>query len=213
MGYVVAYEVLLDGEFLMSSVITASEIALAELGLAAWGDAPCRVLVGGLGLGYTAQAALRGANVQQVDVVELLDEVLEWHRTALVPLGAMLTAEPRVRLIQGDFFAWASGESDGTAAPRYDVVLLDIDHSSEFLLASSSESFYSVPRLRKFAERLDDRGVFAFWSSDYEEHAFAENLRAVFPSVEVHEVRFFSPAIDSDEINTVIVARKQRPEA
>lgn len=209
MGYALAYEVLLDDEFLMSSVVNASEVALARLGLAGWGDEPCRVLVGGLGLGCTADAALSATQVRALDVLELLAPVLAWHTTALVPMGARLTGDPRCRLLHGDFFEWARGGAS-PAAPDYDVVLLDIDHSSEFLLQPAHASLYSVEGLRSVAARLTARGVFAFWSSDHAESGLASHLEQVFPAVEVHEVEFPNPALAEPEVNSIVVARKHR---
>ena len=209
LDYATVFEVLLDGEFLMSSAVNQSERALAHLGLAAWGDAPCRVLVGGLGLGYTVQAALESAAPLSVDVLELLDSVLEWHARGLVPLGDALTHEPRVRLLQGDFFAWAAG-AESPASARYDVVLVDIDHSSEFLLQSAHASLYSEDGLRALSGRLAPGGVFAYWSSDPGEPELARMLRAVFPRVEVHEVSFPNPAMDRDEVNSIVVAHREQ---
>src|SRR5207244_4863302 len=78
------FEIKLGDDHLMSSLFTASEIALARLGLAN----PCRpdldVVVGGLGLGYTAQAVLEHATVKSLIVVEALDAVIDWHQTALL---------------------------------------------------------------------------------------------------------------------------------
>lgn len=201
-------EILLDGEMLMSSVVNVSEIALAQIGLDAWGHAPCRVLVGGLGLGYTAHAALQEPSVRAVDVIELLDPVLEWHAKGQVPLGAALRDDPRVRLLQGDFFAWARGEAPAgsLAASRYDVILLDIDHSSEFLLHPAHASLYSEVGLRQIASRLGDRGVFAYWSSECDERHLADTLRRVFPVVEEHTVEFYNPRRVDYERNTIVVA-------
>lgn len=203
------YEIMLDGEMLMSSVVNFSEIALAKLGLESWGPAPCRVLVGGLGLGYTAHAALQQPAVQSVDVIELLEPVLEWHHTGQVPLGFELSSHPKVRLLQGDFFAWARGEEPpgSKAAARYDVILLDIDHSSEFLLQPTHESLYSVDGIRALARRLGPGGTFAYWSSDVNEKGLAELLRRVFPVVEEHVVEFYNHGRLEYDLNTVVTAR------
>ena len=67
------------------------------------------VAVGGLGLGYTAQTVLADDRVQELLVVELLEPVIRWHRQGLVPVGPTLTADPRCRLVEGDFFAMSDG--------------------------------------------------------------------------------------------------------
>jgi hypothetical protein len=99
------YEIKLDDEFLMSSLFTASEEALAHLGLAALEGERLDVLVGGLGLGYTARAVLEHEKVAALAVVEMLEPVIQWHRKGLLPLGPQLMADPRCRFVQGDFFA------------------------------------------------------------------------------------------------------------
>ena len=63
------------------------------------------MVVGGLGLGYTARAALENAAVRSLIVVDALAEVIEWHEQGLLPLGKELTGDPRCRLVHGDFFA------------------------------------------------------------------------------------------------------------
>ena len=98
------YEVKLDDEFLMSSLFTVAERELARLGLAAVPGADLDVLVGGLGLGYTAVTALLDDRVRSLTVVEALGEVIDWHRRDLLPESAALTSDPRTTLVEGDFF-------------------------------------------------------------------------------------------------------------
>src|SRR3984893_5857485 len=127
------YEIKLGDEFLMSSAFTTAEIELGRLGLAACFD----VGVGGLGLGYTAQAVLENPGVRSLVVVDALAEVIEWHQQGLLPLGKQLTGDPRCRLVNGDFFAMShSTEGFDPDAPRrrFDAVLVDIDHSPRNLL-------------------------------------------------------------------------------
>src|SRR5882672_3476807 len=99
------YEIKLGDEFLMSSLFTVAEIALARLGLGALERTNLDVVVGGLGLGYTAQAVLEDSRVRSLVVVDALAEVIEWHERGLLPLGKQLTADLRCRLVHGDFFA------------------------------------------------------------------------------------------------------------
>ena len=120
------YEVQLNDEFLMSSLFTVSEIELAHLGVAAHGGADLEVLVGGLGLGYTARAALADDRVREVTVVEAIAPVLDWHRRDLLPDTVGLAADPHCHLVHDDFFALV-GQQRSTAT--YDVVLLDVDHT------------------------------------------------------------------------------------
>jgi hypothetical protein len=105
------FEIKLGDEFLMSSLFTASEIALARLGLAELSEHGLDVVVGGLGLGYTAKAVLEHQKVASLLVVEALEAVIEWHAEGLVPLGPELTGDLRCRFVQGDFFALAASEA------------------------------------------------------------------------------------------------------
>jgi spermidine synthase len=118
LGDTEVYEVKLGDAFLMSSLFTTGEIALAELGLAELATAPLDVVVGGLGLGYTAGAALDHPTVRSVLVIEALAEVIDWHQRGLVPLGAKLTADQRCRLINGDFFALANSPGQNLSTPE-----------------------------------------------------------------------------------------------
>jgi len=205
------YEVILGDAFLMSSLFTVVETALAELGLAALGPRQkLDVVVGGLGLGYTAKAALNNADVQHLIVIDTLEEVIGWHRANLVPLGKTLCDDPRCRFVHGDFFAMAadssSGFDPGDPARRFDAVLLDIDHTPSKLLDVSHSDFYTVEGLKKLAGHLKPGGVFAMWSDDPPEEKFIELLSGVFETAQSHVVDFFNPLQERDSKSTVYVA-------
>ena len=134
------YEVKLGDEFLMSSLFTVAEVELARLGLAQAVDADLDVVVGGLGLGYTAQTALDDPRIRSLVVVEALGEVIGWHQRALLPDTAELVSDPRVRLQRGDFFAMADsdvGFDPEAPGRRFHAVLLDIDHTPRHVLHPS----------------------------------------------------------------------------
>ncbi len=205
----VVYEVRLAGEFLMSSRVNRSEIALADLALAELGDRSCDVLVGGLGLGYTARAALAFPNVRSVTVVELLAPVVDWHRKGLVPLGAQLCADPRCRLLQADFFDLIGPpEGDAPRAGIYDAVLVDIDHSTEDLLQPAHSRFYTARGVAALGEHLRPGGIFSFWSADPPREAFMIDLRAAFSSVRIEEVTFRNPHMGTEDTNFVLLATR-----
>jgi len=205
-------EVKLGDEFLMSSRFTAGEIALAELGLAALRAPRPDVVVGGLGLGYTAAAVLAQDRVRSLLVIELLEPVIDWHRRGLVPLGATLCSDPRCRLRQGDFFALARAPQGGLdaedAARRFDAVLLDIDHSPRHVLDPQRGAFYGLEGLESIARQLRPGGVFALWSNESPDAAFQGALDAAFEGAEAKVVRFENPYTGGDSANTVYVARK-----
>jgi spermidine synthase len=205
------YEVKLGDDFLMSSLFTAGEIALAELGLADPASRPLDVVVGGLGLGYTARAVLDHPGVRSLLVVEALPEVIEWHRRGLVPLGAGLTSDPRCAFLHGDFFAQVNSSGIDPADPgrRFDAILVDIDHSPRAVLHPRHGTFYARDGLLRLAAHLQPHGTFALWSNDPPDEAFRTELAAVFARVEVHVVTFHNPLQNRDAANTVYVARRR----
>ena len=206
------FEVKLGDAFLMSSLFHEVEVALADLGLAALDAAELDVVVGGLGLGYTAVAALKHPAVRSLLVVDALDAVIEWHERGLVPLGPVLTGDPRCRFIHGDFFALAAapeqGFDDEKAGRKFHAVLLDIDHSPKNLLHPRNAAFYETAGLRRLAAQLHPAGVFALWSDDPPDEIFLSALREVFVAAQAHVVSFFNPLLERDSASTVYVARK-----
>ena len=204
------FEIKLGDEFLMSSLFTASEIALARLGLAALADKGHDIAVGGLGLGYTAQAVLEHETVRSLIVVEMLDAVIDWHRTGLLPLGPALVADERCRLVQGDFFAMAgsaAGFDPESPRRRFDAILVDIDHSPDAFLDGRSSDFYQPEGLRALAAHIKPGGVFGLWSNDKPDHAFTDRLSGIFAEARAEPVTFHNPLQDRPFTQTVYLAR------
>ena len=197
-------EVILGDEHLMSSLFTVGEIELAVRGLAATRGEGLRVLVGGLGLGYTARAALAHPRVASVEVVDALEPVIEWHRAGLVPIGDSLGTEPRCRLSHGDFFGWF--DAPRSEGERYDVVLLDIDHSPRNLLHPDHARFYSREGLARVRAGLAADGVFALWSDEGPDDGFLAVLDAVFPGARAEVVAFDNPLTGGRSTCTIYVA-------
>lgn len=205
------YEIKLGDEFLMSSQFTAAEIELARLGLAALGRGDLDVVVGGLGLGYTARAVLENADVRSLIVVDALAEVIEWHQQGLLPLGQELSADPRCRLLNGDFFALSASTAGFDAdAPgrRFDAILVDIDHSPQNLLHPRHAALYTPDGIARLAGHLHPGGVFALWSNDPPDQAFERVLAGVFATSASHVVTFDNLRGSHDASNTVYVAVK-----
>ena len=204
------FEIKLGDAFLMSSQFTAAEIALARLGLAGLARAGLDVVVGGLGLGYTAQAVLEHPAVRSLIVVDALAEVIEWHEQGLLPLGKQLTADPRCRFVHGDFFAMSHGEGFDPQMPgrRFDAVLVDIDHSPRNLLHPRHAALYQPEGIAKLAGHLHPGGVFALWSNDPPEDAFNSVLAGAFVSATAHIVTFDNAQMDGAASNTVYVGVK-----
>lgn len=207
------YEIKLDDDFLMSSMFTEGEVALARLALAAVPDtgSPLDVAVGGLGLGYTASGVLDDTRVRSVLVVEALAEVIDWHNRDLLPLSSRLTSDARCRLFHGDFFALLGSEGGleemGVEGRRFHAVVVDIDHSPRHLLHPAHAVFYRTYGLRRLAARLHPGGVFALWSNDPPDPVFSAELAGVFPDSTAHIVDFRHPAHGTKAANTVYIAK------
>lgn len=202
------HEARLDDEFLMSSLFTVAEVALARLGLAATSGTELDVVVGGLGLGYTAGAVLEDPRVRSVTVVEALGEVIGWHRAHLLPLSVGLTSDPRCHLVEGDFFALvAAGDGVVGGSTPSDAVLVDVDHTPRHVLHPSHASFYEPDGLARLSAVLAPGGVFGLWSDDPPDDDFLAVADRVFPATEAHVVTFPNPYTGEDSANTVYVAR------
>jgi spermidine synthase len=205
------YEVKLGEEFLMSSQFTASEIALARAGLAMTEGDHLDVVVGGLGLGYTAVEALADPRLRSLTIVEYLEPVIAWHRDGLLPLGKTLRDDPRVRFVAGDFFAMSAGDGFDPDEPGrlFDAILLDIDHSPEALLDTRSDSFYTPQGLTGLARHLAPRGVFGLWSNERPDPLFTERLAGVFDAARAETVRFYNPLQDKEAVQCVYLGRRR----
>lgn len=208
LGETDVYEIKLGDSFLMSSLFTKVEVALAEFGLADLSGDALDVVVGGLGLGYTARAALHHPAVASVMVIDLLAPVIDWHRRGLVPLGAELAADPRCRFVQGDFFARVNSNALDPDNPgrQFHAILLDIDHSPKDLLHPRHASFYATEGLRALTRHLHPGGVFAMWSDDAPEDEFLAHLAASFATARAHIVTFENPLTEAESSSTVYVA-------
>lgn len=199
------FEVKLGEEYLMSSAFTVAEEALADLGLAVTPGEALRVLVGGLGLGYTAVAALRDPRVAALTVIDTLPAVIDWHRRGLLPVSEQLTGDERTSLVLDDFFAVMRAEPLGSES--WDAILLDVDHSPRHQLDPSHADLYTVAGLKRLARHLVEGGVFALWSDDPPDEEFLVTMRAVFDGVEAHVVDFANALTGGVSSNTVYVAR------
>ena len=206
------FEIKLGDEYLMSSLFTASEIALARLGLAELSGTGLDVVVGGLGLGYTVQAVLEHQAVKSLVIVEALDAVIDWHRKGLLPLGPALMADPRSRFVLGDFFALAAskkGFDPDVPARRFDAILVDIDHSPDFLLDPQNAAFYQPSGLQRLAAHLLPGGIFGLWSNEVPDDTFTQRLAAIFAEARAERVAFHNPLQNREFIQTIYLARTE----
>ncbi|MEP7331419.1 MAG: spermidine synthase [Terracoccus sp.] len=201
------HEVKLGDDFLMSSQFTIGERELARIGLAAVTGTSLTVLVGGLGLGYTAVAALEDDRVSELTVIEALQIVISWHERDLIPDTRGLSSNPRVRLVCDDFFdVVRAGRADRT----YDAVLLDIDHAPDWLLRDDHGDLYTAPGFARVAAVLADDGAFALWSDEPPEPEVVRRLAEAFEQAGAHVVSFPNPLTGGESANTVYLAAQPR---
>jgi spermidine synthase len=195
-------EITLDHTFLMSSHFCHSEHAFATRALEIHPKEGARVLVGGLGLGHTAHAALQDSRVAHVEVVELLPEVIDWLDRGLIPLAPELASSRRLSVRRGDVYR----ELAGPPRERWDHVLIDVDHSPDRPLDPETASFYTASGLECAKQHLAPNGVLAVWSSG-ESPPFAETLRSVFGKVTVESMTAVNPKLGEEETNWFFIAQ------
>ena len=205
------WEIKLNDGYLMSSRFVEGEIALATLALAMIGDSDLDIIVGGLGLGYTAKAALDDPRVKRMTVIELIPEVIEWHQMRLLPLGEAVAGDPRSQLLQGDFFALATkADAFDPQDPErlVDVVLIDIDHSTTHFIDPTSASFYSGSAITAVTQKLRKGGIFALWSTEEEDPAFIQAMQSSLTDVRAERVEFVTPYREEPAFNIIYLGRR-----
>ncbi|AFG38365.1 spermidine synthase [Spirochaeta africana] len=169
------------------------------------------VVVGGLGLGYTARAVLESPLVASVTVVDYLEAVIDWHRQGLLPLGVELTADPRCHFVHGDFFAIADSQAGFDPAQpgrQFDAIVLDIDHSPELHLDAGNARLYQPAGLARLAQHLLPGGVFGLWSNEPADPGFIRRLQGSFSQARGENITFYNPLQDRDFTQSVYLARK-----
>ena len=206
----VIFEVKLGDEFLMSSLFVEAEEQLSTIGLAALKanglNNELNIVVGGLGLGYTALTALNDVSVNNMRVIDVMQPVISWHQQGLLPIGDVLATNDRCELIKGDFFAIATDKANGFInSEPVDAVLLDIDHSPSHWLNQGNSSFYSQLSLSAMAKKIRPKGVFALWSNELPDQKFVDVLDSVFCNTQSHVISFANPYSGGESINSVYV--------
>ena len=216
----ILFEVKLNDEFLMSSLFTEAEIQLSKLGLGSLltgplANEPWEVIVGGLGLGYTAVAALEFEQLASLQVVDVMAAVISWHQQELVPMGKTLNDDARCDLVLQDFFEVATnpqltfdGQHQADYAQQVHAILLDIDHSPSYWLNPGNGDFYTQASLQSMRNKLKVGGVFALWSDEPPADDFIALLNQVFGESSAHVVPFENPYTGGVSTNSVYIAHR-----
>ncbi len=179
----------LRGE-LMNSRVHSSELALAELGCAhIQGRKNTKVLVGGLGMGFTLASALKATtDSSEVVVAELVPEVVEWNKGPLGECAGRPLDDKRAVVHVGDVADLFKAKQVNTDQASYDAVLLDVDNGPEGFTKADNNNIYSIQSLRAIGQTLRLRGVLAIWSAWYDQK-FTQQLKKASFDVEIKTVR------------------------
>jgi spermidine synthase len=175
------YEIISNGVFLMDTRNGESERLLMRLALRAGGRLS-RLLLGGLGVGFSLAEALRSDRLEHVTVVEIEPKIVEWNRTYLAPYSGNALSDPRVKVVIEDVVAFLNHERE-----PFDGICLDVDNGPAWTVTSANSMLYADESLALLYERLKPGGILTVWSAA-EVQGFAERLRRVFESVETFGV-------------------------
>lgn len=174
------YELVINGVFIMASYNHLSSELLVRNVMKPGADR--RVLIGGLGMGYTVKEACSCQDIVQVDVVEIEPVIIAWNRTWFKNINRDCLADERVKVIEADFYDYVRHCEN-----YYDLVSMDIDNGPMMLVNDHNSRVYRSEFFREISELLKPGGIFAIWSCDHDAD-LASEAAEVFRECQVHEV-------------------------
>ncbi|SRR6266498_155791 len=190
------FEVISNGVFLMDTRNGVSERLLVRVALRDL-RGPARLLIGGLGVGFSLAEALVSDLVEQVMLVEIEPAVIEWNRTHLAARSGAVLEDPRVEVVCADLVGWL-----GSTAERFAAICLDVDNGPGWTVAEANGRLYSQEGLELLREHLVPGGALTIWSASSVDE-FASRLRRVFGRVER-----FTVEVPRGEPDVVYAARR-----
>jgi spermidine synthase len=196
-------EVVSNGVFLMDTRDGRSERLLVRAALDAH-PSPRRLLVGGLGVGFSLVEAVAEAGLAAIDVVEIEPDLVAWHRTHLRRVTGGALADPRVRVVVADLRDHLAAVGKGGSGGRYDVVCLDVDNGPDWTVFEGNAELYAAAGLEQALAALGPGGVLAVWSA-HPSRPFEALLRGRLSDVRVETVGVH---LDRGEPDVVYVGRK-----
>ena len=196
------HEIIENGVFLMDTRNGASERLLVHAALDACRRPRARVLIGGLGVGFSLDEALRHPAVTEVVVIEVEEAIIRWHASHFGAQASRALEDPRTRVVNADFMAWLVDGAD-----QFDAICLDIDNGPDWTVAAGNAVLYTDEGLSMLGRRLVPKGVLAVWSA-MAAPAFSAALGRCFNSVQVHLVEV--PRGDPDHVYVAAGARTDR---
>ncbi|WP_344414840.1 spermidine synthase [Amycolatopsis minnesotensis] len=176
------FEVIANGVFLMDTRNGESERLLVSV---AADSVPgrARVLIGGLGVGFSLRAALDHDGIGEIFVIEREPAVVEWNRTGpLRDVHGDALSDERVTVVEADLVSWLDSTDE-----RFDALCLDIDNGPQWTVTDGNAALYSAAGLDMLSARLRPGGVLAVWSAEASA-AFTRRLRGRFSEVQVLEI-------------------------
>jgi spermidine synthase len=171
------YEIIINGVFLMATYNGQSERLLVRAALKTT-RAPRRILIGGLGVGYSLAEALSCLSLERVTVVEIEEKIIEWNRSYLADFSNNSLDDPKTSLIHADLIRWMSQVQD-----KFDVICLDIDNGPDWVAFEENNFLYGDAGLDALSQLLNPNGVVSFWSAS-SSPSFAGRLKKHFSFVE-----------------------------
>jgi spermidine synthase len=192
----------LNGQPLMGTTATASERMLAELTCGPLGPAGRpRVLIGGLGMGFTLRGVLERVGPEaEVEVAELMPEVVSWNREYLREVNGALLDDPRVEVVIADVFDVMARAGDD----RYDAILLDVDNGPVAMVQRENDRLYRERGLGVIGSALKPGGCVGFWSASLDD-SFSKRLGKAGFKAEVHAAKAYERA--KRATHTIYIAR------
>jgi len=195
------FSIMLGGNELMNSRLGGSEAALATIACQRLRTRAPRVLIGGLGMGFTLRAALAALTADaSITVAELVPAVVAWARGPMAEVLEGCLDDPRVGVLEADV-----GDLIGSARSAYDAILLDVDNGPDGLTRQANDALYGLQGLHAARAALRPAGVLAIWSSAADEK-FLRRLRQT--GFDVDEMRTRARATGRGARHVIWVARK-----
>ena len=196
------FEIISNGVFLMDTRDGRSERLMVTAALGRCTASAPRVLICGLGVGFSLAETVTSPQVERVDVVEISAEIIGWHATHLRHLAAAAWDDSRVNVINADVVAWL-------ARPRgpYDVICIDVDNGPEWTVWDANQVLYGDEGLRRIRDSLRPGGVLSVWSAA-EAPAFEDRLRRYFTSLHTRSV-----PVSRGQPDVVYLAKRADPDS
>lgn len=175
------FEIIFNGIFLMATYNEKSAKLLVSHAIDKV-NLPRKVLIGGLGVGFSLAEALKYEEVEKITLVEIESCIIDWNKKYLNKFSNNALKDPRVDIINADFIEWMRHTNN-----KYDVICLDIDNGPDWTVLNSNKGLYGCKGLLRLKEMLNYGGAISFWSSSKSDR-FERRLKTFFREVLIYPV-------------------------